>query len=707
MNIALQSQIKRHMPPLFRVSVMNGIKAAISQQIACGIDINICDEKGRTALIIAASRGHEEICAFLLESGADPNIKDIEGNTALTIAENKCYSRIVSLLQKTGTEGPIATSNLEFYENLKENVAPIADTQSEAWDISNWEEDIESDAPENDPECFRSAAENQHEISLHIVIDTDNDWADVDINLPDIVSARRNNLMMDEDSWLPAVRRLLKIGLRDLTLNEEQIAAAIPRDDQGAEIDSDFGLKLRVVIDDLGIFVDDDVELAELYEAYDDFHFSDARLEESIEYFRGLVLANNDSMTLYLSEVGKTRIISREDEVKLGKDIESGLKLVIGAIIRSPTAMLELITTLQKIYSGEILHHNILTEDWDPISESSVTISSVEHSDNIEFLSEDGIDKSISYEALQSINKVISIEASVENYDALANEIHQLHLTESFMEQLQRIVSDDADVRNMMLEGLRKRSEARSQLVLSNLRLVLWLAKNYGGLPHMDIIQEGNIGLIKAAERFDYRRGTKFSTYAVWWIRQAITRAVSDQARTIRVPVHIQEDMRKVSRSIEKSVGTTGKFPSNEIIANDLSLPIEKVKKILSIPDDPIGIDEIEFNGFMPIEQIPDLSSEDPEERVILKYLQHTIWKVLSTLPEREAEVIRLRFGIGNYDEHTLEEVGTKYNLTRERIRQIEKKALRRLRHHTRSNHLKHYLNIKIIKNGMETCNAA
>jgi RNA polymerase primary sigma factor len=192
----------------------------------------------------------------------------------------------------------------------------------------------------------------------------------------------------------------------------------------------------------------------------------------------------------------------------------------------------------------------------------------------------------------------------------------------------------------------------------------------------MDLVQEGNIGLIKAAERFDYQRGTKFSTYAVWWIRQSITRAISNQESTIRIPVHMYEDVRKVRKSIDRTVITTGNPPSDEILANELSLPVERIRKIRNIPDEPINIDNLALEGFMPIDEIPDPVAE---ETMVQIDLQDLVKSTLTTIPEKDAEILRMRFGIGEYNEHTLEEVGHKYGLSRERIRQIESKALRKL----------------------------
>jgi RNA polymerase primary sigma factor len=699
---------------------MNGIKAAVVQQISRGINVNACDEKGRTALIIAAARGHEDICNFLLESGADPCLKDTDGNTALKVADQNGHLKIVSLLSRY-TSVPDPAPVIELKSTVEQpaingtyghnghggDIALISETPSEDLDISSWEEEIESDAPDNDPACLLAAEEIQHEISLHAVIDTDDDWTDVDIDLPEILSARRNSLMEDEDKWLPAVRSLLYLGMRDLILNEEQINAAIPCDDQGEEIDADFRLKLRVAIEDLGILIDEHVASTEQVEISDEVDFYDTRIDESVEYFRSLVLANNDPTSLYLKEIGNSRMLSREDEARLGKDIESGAKLVIGAIIRSPAAMHELITTLQHICSGAILSDGIITDDGSAVVEASTKTLLDGNAEIDESDSEDD-SASISNETLQHIEKIQSLCSSSDNYDVLANEIYQLHLTERFMNRLQDIISDDTDVLNMMQAGLQKMRAARLRLVESNLRLVLWVAKKYSGLPYMDMVQECNIGLMKAAERFDYQRGAKFSTYAVWWIRQSITRAISDQARTIRIPVHINDDVRKVRRSIDKATITTGKLPSDELLATELSLPAERIRKIRNIPDEPMNIDDVELAGLIPVDEMPDLLAQNPEEAVVQKSLQRAVRNALTTIPEKEAEILRMRFGIGNYDEHTLEEVGDKYNVTRERIRQIESKAFGKLMHHTRSRLLKQYLDLRNTQEKvLEVCDAA
>jgi RNA polymerase primary sigma factor len=245
-------------------------------------------------------------------------------------------------------------------------------------------------------------------------------------------------------------------------------------------------------------------------------------------------------------------------------------------------------------------------------------------------------------------------------------------------------------------KGEAKVSEAKSEMVKANLRLVISIARRYlnRGLQFLDLIQEGNIGLMKAVDKFEYQRGYKFGTYATWWVRQAITRAIADQARTIRIPIHIIEIINKLNRASRTLVQQMGKEPTIKEIAEKMGMSLEKVQKILKITKKPISLETPigEEEGSRLEDFIEDKEAISPQDVAISSNMTKQIQRILSTLNQREEKILRMRFGIGEKHDHTLGEVGQYFELTRERIRQIEEKALTKLRHFSRVGKLRVFI---------------
>ena len=306
---------------------------------------------------------------------------------------------------------------------------------------------------------------------------------------------------------------------------------------------------------------------------------------------------------------------------------------------------------------------------------------------NIEVISDEDADSSDSGKDLEPI----TVDADFVK-DANINDPVRMYLKE-----IGRIPLLTAEEElNYSIRAAKGDKDAKQALAESNLRLVVSIAKRYvgRGLLFLDLIQEGNMGLMKAVEKFDYDKGFKFSTYATWWIRQAITRALADQARTIRVPVHMVETINKMARIQRQMTLELNREPSEEEIAKKMGISVDKVREVIKISQDPVSLetpigeeDDSHLGDF-----IKDESSLSPEEYATNEILKEEIQSVLLTLQEREQEVLELRFGLKDGTCHTLEEVGKKFNVTRERIRQIEAKALRKLRHPSRAKKLKDFL---------------
>ena len=299
-------------------------------------------------------------------------------------------------------------------------------------------------------------------------------------------------------------------------------------------------------------------------------------------------------------------------------------------------------------------------------------------------------------EELQEIEEVT--EEEIADTDALVDTFSTDDPVRMYLKEIGKVPlltpEEEQELARRMADG---DEEAKRRMAEANLRLVVSIAKRYvgRGMLFLDLIQEGNLGLIKAVDKFDYTKGYKFSTYATWWIRQAITRAIADQARTIRIPVHMVETINKVIRVSRQLLQELGHDPSAEEIAAEMNIPVEKVRDILKIAQEPvsletpIGEEEDSHLG----DFIPDEDASEPSEAASFSLLKEQLMEVLDTLTPREEKVLRLRFGIEDGRTRTLEEVGKEFNVTRERIRQIEAKALRKLRHPSRSKKLRDFLN--------------
>jgi len=489
----------------------------------------------------------------------------------------------------------------------------------------------------------------------------------------------------------------------------------------------------------------------------------------------------DDPVKLYLKEMGKIPLLTRDEEIKLAMEIERGRKKVLRGLLRTSFFVEKILDEWAKIADGKMKVKdliNIDTSDYENEEEE------VDENAVIDELTRDFINKGIQlakmYRDLRDLEKKIienpddeslkkqfliqhaktnrfikNLNIKFTKIDKIADELRDLYKQlktkeRDYRKRIKRLEKIDKDIEKLLTaeyddkllkkieenglsfgrfeilkaetlklreeikeirekigtvpsdfeyvmqiinEGRKEVNETKQHIVKSNLRLVVSIAKKYTnrGLQFLDLIQEGNIGLMKAVDKFDYKKGYKFSTYATWWIRQAITRAIADQARTIRIPVHMIETINKLVRVARSMVQELGREPTPEEIAKKVGMPADKVRKILRTSQEPISLetpigddDESHLGDF-----IEDKTVLSPEEHVLRQALRQQLEEVLSTLSEREEQVLRYRFGLEDDTEYTLEQVGKKFGVTRERIRQIEAKALRKLRHPHRAKYLR------------------
>jgi RNA polymerase primary sigma factor len=563
------------------------------------------------------------------------------------------------------------------------------------------------------------------------------------------------------DEKFDQVNKLISLGKEKGYLLYDEVNDLLPSDVHSAEDLSDllsmFDSEGIEVVDSPRGKSPESIALDKTDELKPDEAGDDVELDLS----PGALDKTNDPVRMYLREMGTVPLLTREGEVEIAKRIERGQMKVFKALSRSPVVIQALLATGRQLKAGEKSIKEVVVFDDEELLEDRVAhrlkevVGTIDEMERLYKklgqlrVKRDGIPRtkkprdfrryswavaehrilisqllrSIQFTHTQRKALIGALRMAVDEMRPLERESNRLEKrleatrtngTKDLRKELRqakinveefegRIQATTTELRrsyqNIVL-GEEQAEIAKRELIEANLRLVVSIAKKYTnrGLQFLDLIQEGNIGLMKAVDKFEYRRGYKFSTYATWWIRQAITRAIADQARTIRIPVHMIETINKLIRTSRQLVQEYGREPTSEEIAKRMEIPVVKVRKVLKIAQEPISLEtpigeeeDSHLGDF-----IEDRGVISPAEAVININLKEQTESVLKTLTPREEKVIKMRFGLDDGSEHTLEEVGQSFAVTRERIRQIEAKALRKLRHPSRSRKLRAFLDATV-----------
>lgn len=703
----------------FKMALTLGIATGVRLHIKNKASVNALDDNGRSPLIIAASKGHLEICRILIEADADPQLQDKSGYTALDYALAQNNIDIASVLNKnnyndlslsiiksdnslsfdTPTEDTPATTIVENCTLQTDDTTPF--------DLSTWVSQDEATAPSADTSVLEEVRKLDQHLSGYCPVDFDEDWSDVEIDLPELITRRRKTRNEREDQWLRDAGGLILLGLQQGAIPGYLLDTIAPeRSDADDDLNIEYTSLLEIVFGEIGVRILSDAD--SFWETPKPDNTVEEKfaplLADAMAFLRMLLAAKNDPLSHYLKILTGISILSRDEEAEIGRVMAECQRRACFAVARSGPALELLLDILDRIDQQERRWQDVLLDDesvGDPHAKDPKT--SDDSHENAPTDDEEcyrssgaGLPEGIACRVGKIRDKILATQSGSCLWVTLAEQLAAARIHPRCMAELRLTVEraePDQGIQHELSSALNALEMTRRRLFYHNQRMVFWQARKHcrRGLPLMDLVQEGSLGLLKATEKFDYTRGTKFSTYAVWWIRQAMLRAVGGQARLIRVPIHMVEIVNKVRRTIDEFEKQHGLPPRIEELTEFLDLDRRAIARAQNLLHEPVSLDD-ESAGCTIVVQGMSTTTPDPEQVVLSHEMATTIRREMSCLSPRERHIINLRFGLDNNDEHTLEEIGAMYNVTRERIRQIEAKALRKLAHPIRARTLRELL---------------
>lgn len=724
--------------PLLKATIKAGALDAVKLQIERGAQLNAVDSAGLSALMLAAILKQPDIFQYLIETGASLELIDSKGMSAIDYAEASGVEKIKEIIREVQNKTTNATSEqnlsgeaisdqiinqsteskigqeivsfkttiiefedskeiekeqnliqdvdshlVDFNFELDEDLSSDPDWASDTSD--HWCGDEEIEVPENDLACLVEAETIYNKIVNHQILDIDTiDWSDIEIDLP--VSQQRIINIKDEFSHLYYL--LIQSTIKGM-VSYSQVLQAIKNDIGETDIDTVLPVILNL-FGDLGVLIEDFKPFEANYED-DDINPSDSLIEDSLINLNYELEGDLFSLNIYFSQIQKFELIERDEEERIGLQMNITLLALAKNIANLPAHYWSKVVDIFENSSNK--EENKLFVEESEVDEEISVSDDIENNEISEIDNGNSLETKENNETLNFGDIVIQLRKNHKSYES-NQYIPRPKIKD--LDKLLKIVEEDfidIDAKEI-IHPITKYKKAREKLIKANFRLVNYFAKKYAlsGVPLEDLIQEGNIGLLTAVDRYDYQLGYKFSTYATWWIKQSITRAIANTNRLIRLPVHMYELVSSIEIA-RQSLEDEGLPVTISSLAHKAECSELNVRKAISADHAVVFFDDIldEENEYLKENEIISPFS-GPEDVILAADLRRAIYKQLAELDERPAKILELRFGLKDDNDLTLEEVGSQFNVTRERIRQIEAKALKKLRHISRSEYLEPFI---------------